>query len=90
MVTGKGQKLHQTGQQAVQVWPMDIPRDIYHTEWVADRTIMAGQQSTDTPWFCWMSFPTPPPWDVPSSELHRVNWRDIPPPRLFLRTNNRP
>ena len=86
MVTEQGQNTASNGATgAVQVWPMDIPRDIYHTEWVADRTISwLGQQSTDTPWFCWMSFPDPHhPWDVPSSELHRVNWRDVPPPRLF-------
>ena len=56
-----------------------IPREWYHTDWVADLTVdwlrsLAG----DEPWFCWMSFPDPHhPWDPPASELHRVPWQDL-------------
>ncbi len=60
-----------------------IPREQYHTDWVADRTIAwLDSLSPDEPWFCWMSFPDPHhPWDPPSSELSRVPWRelDLPP-----------
>jgi arylsulfatase A-like enzyme len=56
-----------------------IPREHYHTDWVADRTI-AWLDSLDVgdDWFCWMSFPDPHhPWDPPASERHRVRWRDL-------------
>jgi arylsulfatase A-like enzyme len=56
-----------------------IPREHYHTDWVADRTI-AWLDSLDVgdDWFCWMSFPDPHhPWDPPASEKHRVRWRDL-------------
>lgn len=56
-----------------------VPREHYHTDWVADRTI-AWLDSLDAEedWFCWMSFPDPHhPWDPPASELHRVDWRDL-------------
>ena len=64
---------------APQIKRNPVPRDWYHTDWVADRTIawldgLAG----DDDWFCWMSFPDPHhPWDPPESELHRVDWRDL-------------
>lgn len=86
MVTDRGQNtIGKTETGAIQVWPMDVPRELYHTQWVADKTVhWLKQQDTDTPWFCWMSFPDPHhPWDVPQSEIHRVNWRDIPLPRLY-------
>ena len=86
MVTDKGQNTASRGETgAVQVWPMNVPREIYHTDWVADRTIdWLKQQSAEAPWFCWMSFPDPHhPWDIPASELHRVNRQDVPLPRLF-------
>jgi arylsulfatase A-like enzyme len=56
-----------------------IPRDWYHTDWVADRTIAyLDSLPDDADWFVWMSFPDPHhPWDPPSSELHRCNWRDL-------------
>jgi arylsulfatase A-like enzyme len=56
-----------------------IPREWYHTDWVADRTVeWLGSLSDDEPWFCWMSFPDPHhPWDPPDSELERVPWRDL-------------
>jgi arylsulfatase A-like enzyme len=60
-----------------------IPRELYHTDWVADRTIgWLDSLAHGDRWFCWMSFPDPHhPWDPPSSELHRVDWRelDLPP-----------
>lgn len=64
---------------APQVKDNAIPREWYHTDWVADRTIawLDGLEA-DADWFCWMSFPDPHhPWDPPASEVHRVNWRDL-------------
>jgi arylsulfatase A-like enzyme len=56
-----------------------VPRDWYHTDWVADRTISwLDDLNSDDDWFCWMSFPDPHhPWDPPESELHRVDWREL-------------
>ena len=56
-----------------------IPREWYHTDWVADLTVdWLGSLGGDEPWFCWMSFPDPHhPWDPPASELHRVPWQDL-------------
>lgn len=64
---------------APQVWDNAIPREWYHTDWVADRTIAwLDSLGAADDWFCWMSFPDPHhPWDPPKSELHRVPWRDI-------------
>lgn len=73
-----------TGAPQVKVNP--IPREWYHTEWVAQRTI-AWLQSLpdDRDWFCWMSFPDPHhPWDPPASELHRVNWKDLDLPEGYI------
>jgi arylsulfatase A-like enzyme len=64
---------------APQVRLNEIPREWYHTEWVADRTIawLEGLDADDD-FFCWMSFPDPHhPWDPPTSERHRVDWRDV-------------
>jgi arylsulfatase A-like enzyme len=57
----------------------NIPREWYHTDWVADRTIAwLDSLDADADWFCWVSFPDPHhPWDPPASETHRVNWRDL-------------
>ncbi|MEM7219532.1 MAG: sulfatase-like hydrolase/transferase [Pseudomonadota bacterium] len=86
MVTDKGQNTIGTGAtQACQVWPMDVPTELYHTQWVADRTLhwLNSLQAQDN-WFCWMSFPDPHhPWDVPAAEMHRLNWRDVPLPSLY-------
>jgi len=73
---------------APQVKLNDVPREWYHTDWVADRTIgWLKAQSDDTDWFCWMSFPDPHhPWDPPSSERHRVNWHDVPLPVNYPET----
>jgi arylsulfatase A-like enzyme len=57
-----------------------MPRDMYHTDWVADRTIeWLDSLAPDDDWFCWMSFPDPHhPWDPPVGELKkRINWRDL-------------
>ena len=56
-----------------------IPKGMYHTDWVADRTI-AWLDSLDPSedWFCWMSFPDPHhPWDPPVDEVaRRIDWHD--------------
>jgi arylsulfatase A-like enzyme len=59
---------------APQVHDNPVPRDQYHTDWVADRTIAwLDGLAADDDWFCWMSFPDPHhPWDPPASELGRV------------------
>jgi arylsulfatase A-like enzyme len=64
---------------APQVKSNPIPKDWYHTDWVADRTInWLRQQPADADWFCWMSFPDPHhPWDPPASEVSRVPWREV-------------
>jgi arylsulfatase A-like enzyme len=56
-----------------------IPREWYHTDWVADLTVdWLDSLADDDDWFCWMSFPDPHhPWDPPASELHRIDWRDL-------------
>lgn len=67
---------------APQVHPNRVPREWYHTDWVAERTI-AWLDSLDAAddWFCWMSFPDPHhPWDPPEDEVGRIDWRDVPLP----------
>lgn len=69
-----------TGAPQVHVNP--VPREWYHTDWVAGRTI-AWLESLhpDDDWFCWMSFPDPHhPWDPPQSEMGRIDWRQVPLP----------
>ncbi len=56
-----------------------IPREHYHTDWVAERTL-AFLDSLDAGenWFVWMSFPDPHhPWDPPEAEARRIKWRDL-------------
>ena len=64
---------------APQVKHNPIPREWYHTDWVADRAISwLGNQNDSDDWFCWVSFPDPHhAWDPPMSELHRVDWRQL-------------
>jgi arylsulfatase A-like enzyme len=71
---------------APQVHDNAIPREWYHTDWVADRTIAwLASLEADDDWFCWMSFPDPHhPWDPPASELGRVPWRDVPLPAGYI------
>ncbi|MGC8510823.1 MAG: sulfatase family protein [Acidimicrobiales bacterium] len=67
---------------APQVAANPVPREWYHTDWVAQRTLdwLSGLADDDD-WFCWMSFPDPHhPWDPPESEMHRIDWRDVPLP----------
>jgi arylsulfatase A-like enzyme len=73
-----------TGAPQVQINP--VARDLYHTDWVADRTIAwLDTLATDDDFFCWMSFPDPHhPWDPPASELHRVNWREVDLPEGYI------
>ena len=56
-----------------------IPREWYHTDWVAEITRTHLDTLTDDDdWFVWMSFPDPHhPWDPPASELDRVPWREL-------------
>ncbi len=75
-----GQGGGDTGAPQVKLNP--VPREWYHTDWVAERTIawLEGL-AADEDWFCWMSFPDPHhPWDPPRSEIGRVDWRDVPLP----------
>ncbi len=69
-----------TGAPQVKVNP--IERGIYHTDWVADRTIAwLDALDAEDDWFCWMSFPDPHhPWDPPESEVGRIDWHDVPLP----------
>jgi arylsulfatase A-like enzyme len=71
---------------APQVWDSAIPREWYHTDWVADRTISwLDSLGAQDDWFCWMSFPDPHhPWDPPRSEVGRVDWRDVPLPAGYI------
>ncbi|HAJ30259.1 MAG TPA: sulfatase [Gammaproteobacteria bacterium] len=89
MVTNRGQNTASRGETgALQVWPMDVPTELYHTHWVADRTINWLSGLNQNPFFCWMSFPDPHhPWDIPRSELYRHDWRDMPLPRLYRDTH---
>jgi len=60
-----------------------IPRELYHTDWVADRTL-AWLRTLDPedPFFCWVSFPDPHhPFDPPKDEVRRrIAFRDLPLP----------
>lgn len=71
---------------APQVYDNPIPREWYHTDWVADRTISwLDSLGQDDDWFCWMSFPDPHhPWDPPASELDRIDWREVPLPAGYV------
>ncbi len=59
-----------------------IPRELYHTDWLADLAIgWLKARDADDDWFLWLSFPDPHhPWDPPQSELKRCDWRDLPLP----------
>ena len=49
---------------ALQVADNPVPRELYHTDWVAERTIAwLDTLPADADWFVWMSFPDPHhPW----------------------------
>jgi len=59
-----------------------LPPELYHTDWVAERTISwLDSLSPDEDWFCWMSFPDPHhPWDPPAEAARRFDWRELPLP----------
>ncbi|MGB8859543.1 MAG: sulfatase-like hydrolase/transferase [Ilumatobacteraceae bacterium] len=71
---------------APQAWVNSIPREWYHTDWVADRTISwLDSLPVDDDWFCWMSFPDPHhPWDPPASDVGRIDWHDVPLPAGYI------
>ncbi|MCB0997700.1 MAG: sulfatase-like hydrolase/transferase [Acidimicrobiales bacterium] len=71
---------------APQAWRNEIPREWYHTDWVADRTIAwLDSLPAGDDWFCWMSFPDPHhPWDPPASEIGRIDWHDVPLPAGYI------
>ncbi len=73
----------ETGAPQVAVNP--VPREWYHTDWVAERTIAWLEAQPDGgDWFCWMSFPDPHhPWDPPAAQRSRVPWRDVPLPENY-------
>lgn len=57
-----------------------IPRERYHTDWVADRAVAWLERlDPEEPFFCWMSFPDPHhPFDPPIDEVRaRIDWRDL-------------
>lgn len=64
---------------AIQVKRNPVARNVYHTDWTADRAVAwLDSLDDDDDWFCWVSFPDPHhPWDPPESEIGRVPWRDI-------------
>lgn len=77
-----------TGAPQVHVNP--VPKELYHTDWVADRTISwLDTLGNDEDWFCWMSFPDPHhPWDPPQSEVGRINWKDVPLPNGYIESQS--
>ena len=62
-----------------------IPRELYHTDWVANSAMdMIAGWPDDQPWFLWLSFPDPHhPWDPPSDERYRVPWKELPLPDFY-------
>ena len=67
-----------------------VPREIYHTDWIAERTLQHLDSLDDEDdWFIWMSFPDPHhPFDPPAEEARRHNWRDIELPRAYPQTDS--
>jgi arylsulfatase A-like enzyme len=76
---------------ACQVKHNPIPRQHYHTDWVADRTIAyLDSLAADATWFVWMSFPDPHhPWDPPQAEIGRHDWRHLDLPAGYPGTPER-
>ena len=77
-ISGKGGG--DTGAPEVSYNP--IPREAYHTDWTARRTVdYIDTLDPDDNWFIWMSFPDPHhPFDLPETEARRYDWRDLPLP----------
>jgi arylsulfatase A-like enzyme len=71
---------------APQVHVNKMPREWYHTDWIAQRATQWLQAlPDDEDWFLWVSFPDPHhPWDPPASETHRVSWRDLDLPPGYI------
>jgi arylsulfatase A-like enzyme len=71
---------------APQVHVNALPREWYHTDWIAQRSVTwLNALPEDEDWFLWVSFPDPHhPWDPPASETHRVNWRDLDLPEGYI------
>ncbi len=71
---------------APQVHVNAMPREWYHTDWIAERTVVwLNSLPDDEDWFCWVSFPDPHhPWDPPATETHRVPWRDLDLPSGYI------
>ncbi len=71
---------------APQVHVNELPREWYHTDWIAQRAVTWLQQlPDDEDWFLWVSFPDPHhPWDPPASETRRVAWRDLELPDGYI------
>ena len=67
---------------APQVAQNDMPKELYHTHWTAERTMAWLDTLADgDDWFCWMSFPDPHhPWDPPMEAAEKFDWRDLPLP----------
>jgi arylsulfatase A-like enzyme len=60
-----------------------IPRELYHTDWIARRACAwLGEVPKDDPFFCWVSFPDPHhPFDPPLDEVKkRIDHREVPRP----------
>lgn len=60
-----------------------IPRERYHTDWVADRAIrFLRTVEPSERFFLWVSFPDPHhPFDPPADEVkNRIDYRDLPLP----------
>ena len=70
---------------AIQVHRNPVARNVYHTDWVADRALQwLDEVAPEEDFFCWMSFPDPHhPWDPPETELSRVPWQDISVPANY-------
>jgi arylsulfatase A-like enzyme len=70
---------------APQVAVNPLPRELYHTNWVADRAIAwLDSLDAEADWFCWVSFPDPHhPWDPPQAEMRRVAAADLDLPTGF-------
>jgi len=57
-----------------------IPREQYHTDWLAERAVRwLRSLPADEPFFLWLSFPDPHhPFDPPADEVQkRVRWREL-------------
>ena len=72
---------------AIQVHENKISYKNYHTNWLADRSIdWLTENGEKENWFLWLSFGDPHhPYQPPSSELHRVNWKNTTLPSAYIK-----